>query len=85
MPRPQFSIQTLLWLALVLAAFLGGIGFEKERRWRVDQRRNLYWDGSRLEYWPMTPEFDREHGARDRRDFERELELDKEARDSWQW
>ncbi len=29
MPRPQFSIRTLLWLALVVAAFLGGIGFEK--------------------------------------------------------
>jgi len=29
MPRPQFSIRTLLWLTLVVAAFLGGIGFEK--------------------------------------------------------
>jgi hypothetical protein len=31
MPRPQFSIRTLLWLTLVVAAFLSGIGFEKER------------------------------------------------------
>ena len=32
MPRPQFSIRTLLWLTLVVAAFLAGIGFERERR-----------------------------------------------------
>jgi len=25
MPRPQFSLKTLLWLTLVVAAFLGGI------------------------------------------------------------
>lgn len=25
MPRPQFSIRTLLWLTLVMAAFLGGM------------------------------------------------------------
>lgn len=31
MPRPQFSVRTLLWLTLVVAAFLGGIAFEKER------------------------------------------------------
>lgn len=36
MPRPQFSIRTLLWLTLVVAAFLGGIGFERERRRRED-------------------------------------------------
>ena len=83
MRRPQFSIRTLLWPTLVVAAFLGGIGIEKERRWRVDQRRNSYWDGSRLEYWPMTPEYDYERGARDRRDSVRELELERESRDSW--
>jgi hypothetical protein len=37
MPRPQFSIRTLLWLTLVVAAFLGGIGFEKERQRRIDE------------------------------------------------
>ena len=31
MPRPQFSIRTLIWLTLVVAAFLGGIFFERER------------------------------------------------------
>lgn len=31
MPRPQFSIRTLLWLTLVVAAFMGGILFEQER------------------------------------------------------
>jgi hypothetical protein len=30
MPRPQFSIRTLLWLTLVVAAFLGGIGFDRQ-------------------------------------------------------
>ncbi len=29
MPRPQFSIRTLLWLTLVVAAFLGGIAYGK--------------------------------------------------------
>ena len=36
MPRPQFSIRTILWLTLVAAAFLGGMAFEKERRRRED-------------------------------------------------
>jgi hypothetical protein len=31
MPRPQFSIRTLLWLTLVVAAFLGGMLFERKR------------------------------------------------------
>jgi non-ribosomal peptide synthetase component F len=31
MPRPQFSIRTLLWLTLVVAAFFGGVLCEKER------------------------------------------------------
>jgi len=30
MPRPQFSIRTLLWLTLVAAAFLGGIVYGKK-------------------------------------------------------
>jgi hypothetical protein len=29
MPRPQFSIRTLLWLTLVVAAFLGGMVVEQ--------------------------------------------------------
>jgi hypothetical protein len=36
MPRPQFSIRTLLWLTLVVAAFLGGICFERE----LERRRH---------------------------------------------
>jgi hypothetical protein len=36
MRRPQFSICTLLWLTLAVAAFLGGTGFERERRRRED-------------------------------------------------
>jgi hypothetical protein len=34
-PRPQFSIRTLFWLTLVVAAFLGGIGYGE---WRAEQR-----------------------------------------------
>jgi hypothetical protein len=41
MARPQFSIRTLLWLTLVVAAFLGGIEFHKARlRWEERQRMN---------------------------------------------
>ena len=35
MPRSQFSIRTLLWLTLVVAAFFGGMLFEKERQRRA--------------------------------------------------
>jgi hypothetical protein len=31
MNHPQFSIRSLLWLTLVVAAFLGGMIFERER------------------------------------------------------
>ena len=31
MPRPQFSIRSLLWLTLVVGAFLGGMLYERER------------------------------------------------------
>lgn len=30
MPRIQFNIRTLLWLTLVVAAFLGGIAYGKK-------------------------------------------------------
>ena len=30
MPRPQFSIRTLLWLTLVVAAFLGGMAVQRQ-------------------------------------------------------
>jgi hypothetical protein len=46
MPRPQFSIRTLLWLTLVVAAFLGGMAFQKERQRRHEYRsmlRSLKW------------------------------------------
>lgn len=36
MPRPQFSLKTMLWLMLVAAAFFGGIRFERERRRQAD-------------------------------------------------
>jgi putative exporter of polyketide antibiotics len=31
MPRPQFSIRTLFWLMLVVAAFFGGVAFALAR------------------------------------------------------
>jgi hypothetical protein len=31
MPRPQFSIRTLLWLTLVVAALLGGMAIQRSR------------------------------------------------------
>jgi hypothetical protein len=30
MPRPQFSLRTLLWLTLVVAAFMAGIAYGKK-------------------------------------------------------
>jgi hypothetical protein len=41
MPRPQFSIRTLLWLTLVVTAFFAGMLFEKERRRREDEAAAL--------------------------------------------
>ena len=55
MHRPQFSIRTLLWLTLVVAAFLGGIGFEKE----LERRRIAVFTAHpsmRIEYIYPDPE-----------------------------
>lgn len=41
MPRPQFSIRTLLVAMLIAAAFFGGIDFERERRRRDDEAAAL--------------------------------------------
>ena len=38
MPRPQFTLRALLVAMLVVAAFFGGIRFERERRRREDER-----------------------------------------------
>ena len=38
MPRPQFSIRTLLWLTLVAAAFLAGMQAE----WEILRRHGVY-------------------------------------------
>jgi hypothetical protein len=32
MPRPQFSLKTLLWLMVVVAAFFAGMRLEKSRQ-----------------------------------------------------
>ena len=37
MPRPQFTIRMLLVLMLVVAAFFGGIRFERERQRRAEE------------------------------------------------
>jgi hypothetical protein len=44
MPIPrrfQFSIRTVLWLTLVMAAFLGGMLFERERQRRMAKPYNV--------------------------------------------
>ena len=41
MPRPQFSIRTLFWLTLIVAAFLGGMLFERERQRRLVKPYNI--------------------------------------------
>jgi hypothetical protein len=38
MPRPQFTLRVLLMAMLVVAAFFGGIHFERERRRREEAR-----------------------------------------------
>jgi hypothetical protein len=37
MPRPQFTLRALLMAMLVVAAFFGGIRFERERQRREDR------------------------------------------------
>lgn len=39
MPRPNFNIRALLVATLVVAAFFGGIHFERELERRADERR----------------------------------------------
>ena len=39
-PRPQFTLRALLVTMLVVAAFFGGIRFERERRRRADEAAN---------------------------------------------
>lgn len=51
MPRPQFSIRTLLWLTLVVAAFLGGMAFERERRSREELDRDYDYSGPPSNVW----------------------------------
>lgn len=38
MPRPQFSIRTLLWLTLLVAAFLGGMALKGKLDEDYDRR-----------------------------------------------
>lgn len=45
MPRPQFSIRTLLWLTLVAAAFLGGIAYGK----RLERQAYAEWFAREIE------------------------------------
>jgi hypothetical protein len=41
MPRPQFSLKTLLWLMAVVAAFYAGSRFERERQRRATRATPL--------------------------------------------
>lgn len=45
MTRPQFSIRTLLWLTLVVAAFLGGIAYGK----RLARQEYAEWFAKQVE------------------------------------
>ena len=36
MPRPQFTLRALLVAMLIVAAFFGGVRYERERRRRED-------------------------------------------------
>jgi len=55
MPRPQFSIRTLLWLTLAVACFFGGMAFEKERVRREWERNSMPPDAPFLSpNWPRT-------------------------------
>jgi hypothetical protein len=49
MTRPQFNIRTLLWLTLVVAAFLGGMAVKGKLMEDDDQRfvRALLKEGAR--------------------------------------
>lgn len=49
MLRPQFSLNTMLWLIALLAAFLGGMGVE--HRLRVKERERLI---EQIEYLERT-------------------------------
>jgi hypothetical protein len=37
MPRPQFTLRALMVVMLVVAAFFGGMQFERERRRQADE------------------------------------------------
>lgn len=45
MRRPQFSIRSLLWLTLVVAAFLGGIAYGK----RLARQEDAEWFAKQVE------------------------------------
>jgi hypothetical protein len=51
MPRPQFSIRTMLWLTLVVAAFFAGIQIERARRSREEFDRDYDYSGPPSNVW----------------------------------
>ena len=59
MPRLQFSVRTLLWLTLVVAAFLGGIEYHKAQLERDRRQRMKEWFGESLVEWEQIVEQDR--------------------------
>ncbi|HET6879768.1 MAG TPA: hypothetical protein VFI31_06425 [Pirellulales bacterium] len=59
MPRPQFSLRALLIAMLVVAAFLGGIHFERERRRREDDAIARQMEGLPLLSLPSQEDWDR--------------------------
>ncbi|HWB14579.1 MAG TPA: hypothetical protein VG826_35470 [Pirellulales bacterium] len=58
MPRPQFTLRALLVAMLVVAAFFGGIRFERERRRRADDVMVPQFPAPVVidaDYWPQAP------------------------------
>ena len=56
MPRPQFSIRTLLWLTLVVAAFLSGMRYGTWRERRILDSNDPFADHPHLDGSPATHE-----------------------------
>ncbi|MGH7137253.1 MAG: hypothetical protein ACREHD_16035, partial [Pirellulales bacterium] len=59
MVRPHFTLSTLLVAMLVVAAFFGGIHFERERRRREDDAIARQMEGLPLLSLPSQEDWDR--------------------------
>jgi hypothetical protein len=51
MRRPQFSLKSLLWLMVVIVAFLGGAAWQRQR----DRKTMIPWDLVRIRFERVHP------------------------------